>query len=358
MHLCKRPVWFERSSGHWGDCDCGWLGDPLGNGLVAQRRPADHRKEGRISRISDGVVTPIGTVPSIENAEGGLLGLAIDPDFDSNRYVYLYYTAIKGGGIVNRVARWQVSEALDSIAEVAVLVDDMAARQFHNGGRLRIGPDSKLYIGTGDAGEPTWSQDWNNPSGKILRVELDGRIPEDNPVSGSAAWVAGIRNTQGFDWRADGKMVITDHGPSGISNEGGRRDHDEVTLASPGDNLGWPEVYACEEGEGFTPASITWAKAMPPGGAAIYTGDEIPEWTNDFFIGVMGFSSDTPHLHRLRLDDGGNVSINEVYLNGEYGRLRDVIMGPDGGLYVSTSNCDGRGNCGDGDKILRIGAPQ
>ena len=264
--------------------------------------------------------------------------------------MYLYYTAIKGGGIVNRVARWQVSEALDSIAEVAVLVDDMAARQFHNGGRLRIGPDSKLYIGTGDAGEPTWSQDWNNPSGKILRVELDGRIPEDNPVSGSAAWVAGIRTRKALTGVRMARWSLPTMDPAAFPTK-----VDEETMtrspSPPGDNLGWPEVYACEEGEGFTPASITWAKAMPPGGAAIYTGDEIPEWTNDFFIGVMGFSSDTPHLHRLRLDDGGNVSINEVYLNGEYGRLRDVIMGPDGGLYVSTSNCDGRGNCGDGDNL-------
>ena len=85
--------------------------------------------------------------------------------------------------------------------------------------------------------------------------------------------------------------------------------------------MGWPDVYACEEGEDFRPASITWAKAMPPGGAAIYTGDEIPEWTNDFFIGVLGFNSDTLHLHRLRLDAVGN-EINEVYLQGEYGRLR------------------------------------
>ena len=137
---------------------------------------------------------------------------------------------------------------------------------------MRIGPDDKLYIGTGDAGIPDSSQDIDNLSGKILRVNLDGSIPTDNPFPGNPVFVSGIRNTQGFDWREDGKIIVTDHGPSGIPNEGGRADHDEVTLASAGANLGWPDVYACEEAEGFTTASITWSKAMPPGGAAIYTG--------------------------------------------------------------------------------------
>jgi glucose/arabinose dehydrogenase len=94
---------------------------------------------------------------------------------------------------------------------------------------------------------------------------------------------------------------------------------------------------------------------MPPGGAALYTGTEIPEWQGDLLIGVMGFSAGTPHLHRLRLSDNGNVLVSEVYLSGTWGRLREVVMGPDGGLYVTTSNCDGRGTCGDGDRILRIG---
>jgi len=323
-----------------------WL--PNGDILVSER-------DGTISIVSSGVVSPIGNVSSFENSEGGLLGLAIDPNFTSNRYFYLYYTTPQNGQLVNRVSRWELSASSDSISEVQVLIDGMAAQQFHNGGRLRIGPDDKLYIGTGDAGIPDSSQDIDNLSGKILRVNLDGSIPTDNPFPGNPVFVSGIRNTQGFDWREDGKIIVTDHGPSGIPNEGGRADHDEVTLASAGANLGWPDVYACEEAEGFTTASITWSKAMPPGGAAIYTGTEIPEWQGDLFIGVLGFDDDTPHLHRLRLSNNGNIEINEVYLRSEYGRLREVAMGPDGGLYVTTSNCDGRGDCGDGDKILRVG---
>ena len=136
-------------------------------------------------------------------------------------------------------------------------------------------------------------------------------------------------------------MVLTDHGPSGDTNRFG---HDEINVVEPGDDLGWPDIYACESSEGLRSPSMTWSDALPPGGHAIYTGTEIPEWQGDVLIGVMGFTSpDQPHLHRICLSDDGNVTLSETYLRGEYGRLRDVIMGPDGGLYVTTSNCDGRG---------------
>ena len=323
-----------------------WM--PDGDMLLTER-------DGVISRVTPGgVVTQLAVVPSIETGEGGLLGLALDPDFATSRAFYIYYTA-SDGGTVNRVARWSLSSDGISAAEESIIVDDIPARQYHNGGRLRIGPDERLYIGTGDAGDPDASQDIDSLAGKVLRVNRDGSIPDDNPIDGSATWLWGVRNTQGFDWLDDETMVISDHGPSGLGNEGGRSDHDEVTVAVAGDNLGWPVVYACESGEGFTPASITWGSAMPPGGLAVYTGTEIPDWSGDVLIGVLGFDDDTPHLHRLRLDDVGNVTRNEVYLHRDYGRLRETIMGPDGGLYVTTSNCDGRGTCGEGDRILRVG---
>ena len=326
-----------------------WL--PNGDMLLTER-------DGVISRISNGVVHQIANAPIVESGEGGLLGLAIDPEFEINRSFYVYYTTAKNGSVVNRVSRWELSDDGNSATEEAVIVDDIAARQFHNGGRLRIGPDRKLYIGTGDAGQPDYSQDPTNLAGKILRVNIDGSIPDDNPFPGEATWILGIRNTQGFDWRHDDKMLITDHGPSGIPNENGRSDHDEVSLAAGGENLGWPNIYACEEEEGFVTPSITWGKALPPGGAAMYRGTEIPEWEGDLIIGVLGIDETTPQLHRLRVNTEGNIERSEVYLQGDngYGRLREVVMGPDGGLYVTTSNCDGRGTCGQGDMILRLGA--
>lgn len=327
------------------------LAIPWGIDWLADGRMLMTERDGRLTVVSDGVVTAVGQVDVTSTGEGGLLGLALHPEDEGAFFVYATVDD-EPSGTINQVQLWRLSG--DSASFEAVVFDDIPARQFHNGGRLRIGPDDKLYIGTGDAGSPDRSQDLDDPAGKLLRVNLDGSIPDDNPDPASATWVSGIRNTQGFDWLDDGRMLITDHGPSGLPAEDGRSDHDEVSVASPGDNLGWPDIYACEEGEGFVTSSITFAEAMPPGGAAIYTGTEIPEWQGDLIIGVMGFSSTTPHLHRLRLTDGGNVEISEVYLPDAYGRMREVAMGPDGGLYVTTSNCDGRGTCGEGDLVLRI----
>ena len=324
-----------------------WL--PDGRMLLTER-------DGRLSLLQDGELQVLAQVPVTERGEGGLLGLALHPDFASNRAFFLYAT-VDGDGTENQVQQWILAEDGLSAAFDSLIFGGIPARQYHNGGRLRIGPDEKLYVGTGDAGDPDSAQDTSSPAGKILRLELDGSVPADNPFPGSASWIYGVRNTQGFDWRDDGRMLVSDHGPSGLGNEGGRRGHDEISLASPGDNLGWPEVYACEEGEGYLSASITFSDAMPPGGAAIYTGSELKDWQGDFIVGVLGFESAARHLHRLRVGPGGNVLISEVYLSQEYGRLREVTMGPDGGLYVSTSNCDGRGDCGDGDLILRVGAP-
>lgn len=329
----------------WG---LGWL--PDGDMLLTER-------DGRLSRIDAerGDVFPITNVPITASGEGGLLGLAMHPDFASNRQFYLYYTMDdpEGSGQINRVERWTLSADYSAASPDKVIVDRIPARLYHNGGRIRFGPDGHLYVGTGDANAPASSQDQESLAGKILRVDVDGNVPDDNPF-GTLIWMWGIRNTQGFDWFPDGTMAVMDHGPSGLSNEGGRSGHDEVTVASAGDNLGWPDIYACETAEGMLTPAATWAEAMPPGGAAFYTGSEISEWSGDLLVGVMGFGDEVPHLHRLRFDASGQVSITEMYLSQEYGRLREVIMGPDGGLYVTTSNCDGRGDCGDGDQVLRL----
>jgi len=328
-----------------------WL--PGGDMLVTERG-------GNLLRIEpDGTVLdpPVAEVPTTETGEGGLLGLALHPEFESNRWMYLYYTTSSDGTDVNQVERWILSEDGTSATADRVIVGDIPARSFHNGGRIRFGPDGFLYIGTGEAGVPERSQDTDSLGGKVLRVRDDGSIPDDNPFPGSATWIYGVRNTQGFDWRDDGTMVVVDHGPSGLPQEGGRRGHDEINVASAGDNLGWPEIFACETQQGMTSPAMTWTQAMPPGGVAIYTGTEIPEWQGDAFMGVLGFDAGIGHLHRIRLSNAGNVEISEVYLRGDegFGRLRDVVMGPDGGLYVTSSGCDGRGSCGDGDVIIRVG---
>lgn len=332
-----------------------WAVDWLPDGsMIVTERVGSLR---RVDPNGDLIEAPLAAVPITTGGEGGLLGLAVSPSFDADRAIYLYFTSNQGGPVHNRVERWRLADDLGSAAFDAVVVDAIPARQFHNGGRLRFGPDGHLYVGTGDATTPAFSQDPQNLAGKLLRVRPDGTVPDDNPW-GSAAWLIGLRNLQAFDWRADGRLVLADHGPSGARVEGGRTGYDELNIAEPGDNLGWPDVYRCESQGDLLPPAMTWRQSLPPGGAAVVPATAIPSWAGDVVVGVLGFGDNVGHLHRFALSDDGNVTLSEVYLRGEYGRLRDVTVGPDGALYATTSNCDGRATCAaHRDRILRITGP-
>lgn len=318
---------------------------PDGDMLVTER-------PGRIRLVENGTLIDesVATVEATAGGEGGLLGIAAHPDFESNRNFYIYYTADSPEGLINRVERWRLADDARSASAEQVVLGDIPAARYHNGGRLRFGPDGMLYVGTGDATRGANAQDRSSLAGKLLRITPDGGVPDDNPFPGSPVYIMGIRNTQGFDWPDASITWLVDHGPTG---ENGWQGHDEVNVASAGDNLGWPEIYSCQDQEAMLPPILTWDTAVPPGGAAIYRGDAIPGWNGDLIVGTLG----SEHLHRVVIEDG--VETHDVYLQGDqpqgYGRLREVIMGPDGELYVTTSNCDGRGTCPpDLDKILRI----
>lgn len=318
---------------------------PNGNMLVTER-------SGRVRLVQGGQLQPqaVATAPVSANGEGGLLGIALHPDFAGNRLFYLYYTANQNGAAVNRVQRWQLSADGRSASPERMILDNIPVARFHNGGRIRFGPDGMLYIGTGDARSPDTSQNINSLAGKILRLTPDGQVPADNPFPNNPAYITGIRNTQGFDWINAATLWVTDHGPSGDLGLYGR---DEVNVATAGDNLGWSVIYGCEQRQAMVRPVLTWTEAVPPGGSAIYTGNAIPEWKGSLLIGTLR----SEHLHRVALDASGQLQQHEVYFQGGngYGRLREVVMGPDGELYVTTSNCDGRGSCpAAGDKILRI----
>lgn len=281
--------------------------------------------------------------------EGGLLGIALHPQFKQNRLFYLYMTVRENGKKSNRLERWRLAPDFASAMFDRRILENIPSAAYHDGGRIRFGPDGMLYVGTGDGREPDRSQDPKSLGGKLLRFTPDGTVPKDNPIAGNPMYVLGVRNTQGFDWK-DGRLYLTDHGPSGELLRSG---HDEVNLASPGANLGWPTIYGCEKKAGLVTPSLTWTEAVPPGGAAFYTGTAIPEWRGSLLMGTLR----SEHLHRVKFSDTdpARVELHEVYFEKEAGRLRDVIMGPDGSVYVTTSNCDGRGDCPrDGDKILRI----
>ncbi|HEX8821123.1 MAG TPA: PQQ-dependent sugar dehydrogenase [Archangium sp.] len=320
-----------------------WL--PGGDALVTER-------PGRIRLLRQGALqpTPVAAVKIADSSEGGLLGIAAHPDFASNRLFYLYVTNEVNGSVQNRVERWTLSEDHQSATFERVILGNIPASKYHDGGRIRFGPDGMLYVGTGDARDPDNSQNLDTPAGKLLRLTPDGEVPADNPFPGKAAFLLGVRNAQGFDWKDRDTLYFTDHGPSGDTLRSG---HDEVNVVRKGDNLGWPTLYSCEASEGLVTPSLTWDDAVPPGGAAVYTGEAIPEWKGSLLVGALG----ARHLHRVVFsqENPRQVTRHEVYLRNTWGRLRETLMGPDGHLYVTTSNCDGRGDCGERkDVILRI----
>jgi glucose/arabinose dehydrogenase len=322
----------------------------LENGdLLVSERP------GRIRLVQNGELqpNPVATVRVTASGEGGLLDIEAHPDFANNRLFYVYYTADRNGSPVNLVERWQLSEDNQTATPDRIIIDSIPVARFHNGGRLEFGPDNMLYIGTGDASAPDIAQDPNSLGGKILRVTPDGDVPSDNPFGNNPVFITGLRNTQGFDWFNESTLWVTDHGPSG--ELGGRRGQDKVIVATAGDNLGWPILQGCDTEDGLLAPALIWQEAVPPGGAAIYTGNAIPEWQGDLIIGTLG----SEHLHRVAFDPEApyRVQTHEVYFAGtdSLGRIREVVMSPDGELYITTSNCDGRGICPpDGDKIVRI----
>jgi glucose/arabinose dehydrogenase len=285
---------------------------------------------------------------AIGGGEGGLLGLALDPNFDENNFLYLYYSYSDGLSTFNRVVRY--TENTNQLIDGTILIDKIPGSVIHDGGRIKFGPDEKLYITTGDAGNADSAQDLNSLGGKILRINSDGTIPSDNPFSDSMVFSYGHRNPQGIDWDPiTGKLVASEHGPSGERGFA----HDEINIIESGKNYGWPKVIGGEHDPEFVDPIIhtgddTWA----PSGSVFYDSDNIPEWENKYFVATLRGS----HLRMLDLDiEKNQVISNEVLFSNLYGRLRDASMGPDGNLYLLTSNQDGRGTPADNDdRILKI----
>lgn len=276
-------------------------------------------------------------VPNVEQrGEGGLLGLALDPDYAVNNRIYLYLTSLENGQLVNRVERYLFKNG--ALSDRKVIFEGILGASNHDGGRIEFGPDGYLYITTGDAQNPDSAQDITSLQGKILRVTSEGEVPEGNPFA-SAVWSYGHRNPQGLAWDAEGRLWSTEHGPSGFGSG-----YDELNLIMPGANYGWPEIQGDEKLEGMVSpviqsgGSVTWA----PGDVEYLDGKL-------YFTGLRGSA-----LYVVSLD-GERVTGFDTFFSGEYGRLRAVRLGPDGYLYVTTSNRDGRGNPGaDDDLILRV----
>jgi aldose sugar dehydrogenase len=299
----------------------GWL--PDGRALVTER-------PGRVRLLSkDGQLRqePVGVVKDVvetDGSESGLLGLAIDPEFAKNRFVYLYFTT----PAENVVGRFRFDD--DRLMLDNVVVSGIEAGPIHDGGRIAFGPDEMLYITTGEAGDGELAQG-GGLNGKILRTP-DFRSNNVTPE----VFTKGHRNVQGIDWQpGTDRAFVTELGPDS---------GDEVNILREGANYGWP-------GDGGEKPLVSYEDVISPSGATFVTGDS--SWKGDFVFANLGGEQ----LRRLSFD-GDEVTRNEALLEGEYGRLRDVQQGPDGALYILTSNRDGRGDPGDDDdRILKLTPP-
>ena len=331
---------------------------PDGRLFIAER-------EGRIrvaSRTGELDPTPWHTFQGMQvRLEDGLLGLALHPDFETQPWVYAFYTVQKGEQYVNRVSRFREVNGRSGPEEV--LIDDLPSFRIHNGGRLRFGPDGMLYVTVGEISEPMRAQDLQNMGGKILRLTPDGKVPADNPFPDSPVWAYGMRNTHGLTFRpTDGALFAADNGPTGEFGAAQIRARDEVNIIQKGGNHGWPLAVAAPADPRYVDPILTWVPANPPGDLIFYNADLMPQLKGDLFY--SGLSSQT--LLRFRFQDPANpnrVTAIERWFTGPvprtdslYGRLRGMAVGPDGALYVGTGNHDGRSALREGDdRVLRIG---
>lgn len=320
-------------------------GNNAGNAVVSER-------VGRIRLIENGklVAEPVARIDAAQGGEGGLMGLAIHPRFPSEPYLYAMHTHRDDKGTINRVVRLSFDGR--TARHDRIVVDHLPGANFHNGGRIAFGPDGHLYVGTGEIFRNELAQNLGSHGGKILRVAADGAIPQDNPFPGSPVWSLGHRNVQGLTWHPETRdMFSSEHGPSG---ELSLRAWDEVNVIRRGANYGWPLQVGAPGRSGFVdPIAAFPDVATPPGGLVF--------WRGDLYVATL--RSET--LLRIKVEHQGNNwrarSIErwfaEAGQRGRYGRLRDAVTGPDGALYVLTSNRDGRGRVREGDdRILRITA--
>jgi aldose sugar dehydrogenase len=294
---------------------------------------------------------PWAQVDVAASGESGLMGLALSPNFARDHYVYVVGTFVKSDHLINRVIRYKDTGGRGT--EPRVLIDNIPAAEFHAGDAIAFGPDGMLYIATGDAGDPGNARKINSLSGKILRYTPDGGIPSDNPFTGSPVYALGLRNVQGLAWNSAGQLFATDHGPSGFPNERMRRNHDEFNAIIKGKNYGWPDVAGSSDDVAYIPPLVDWTPGIAPSGVAIYTGSYAPWRGNAFVAGLKG-----RQLRRIAIERTGNrlhVKEQEVLFDDELGRLRAVAMGPDGYMYFTTSNWDGRGTpAKNDDRIVRL----
>ncbi|WP_313616572.1 PQQ-dependent sugar dehydrogenase [Agrobacterium sp.] len=306
-------------------------------------------RAGRMRIVKDSKLSaPLGGLPAISaGGQGGLLDIALDPQFDSNRTLYFTASITGDGGRGTAVFRAQLAEDGSRLegTERIFAMNKFTGTGQHFGSRLAISTDGKLFFGIGDRGNGERAQDPDDHAGSILRIEKDGKIPSDNPygAGGEGAteiWSIGHRNPQGlaFDSK-DGTLFTVEHGARG---------GDEINIPQPKGNFGWPVIsygkhYSGQDfpggtsQDGMIQPEYYWDPSIAPGAIAVYRGSMFPEWDGNLFVTALKYQL----LVRLERDDSGKITSEERMLKGEYGRMRDVVVAPDGALLILTDESDG-----------------
>lgn len=296
---------------------------PDGTGIATER---DTRK---VLSINDSKVTTIGTIPEVHpEGEGGLLGVAVSPDFANDRTLFFYFTTNSD----NRIAKATYRDG--KLGSLKPIVTGIPSAFIHNGGRMTFGPDGYLYVGTGDAGEGELAQTYSSLGGKILRITKTGSAAPGNPRTGSRVWSLGHRNVQGLAFDDSGQLWASEFGQS---------NSDELNKIQKGGNYGWPNVEGKGGGSGYIDPELTWPVSnASPSGLAFANGQL-------WMASLRG-----ERLWRITLTDGSATDSQDFFVRG-YGRLRTVAAAPDRLLWVTTSNHDGRGDpASQDDRILAV----
>jgi len=295
-------------------------------------------KVGKIRVIDNGTLVneSVADLRVADITDAGLLGITLHPDFENNHFIYVYYTYQEGNNLWNKVLR--ITEFNDKMVDSKVILDKIPGAEFDDGGVMKFGPDKKLYIGTGDATDQNSTQDLKSLAGKILRLNDDGSIPQDNPFPNSPVYSYGHRNPQGLAWDDKGNLYETEQGPTR---------NDEINLIKPGQNYGWPN-QECSGSQQYQTALVCYNVSIGPAGITYYSTGKLDIKNSLILSTLLGHS-----LYQLPVQNG-TILEQKIILDG-VGRIRDVGEGPDGYLYILTSNTDGMGFPDQNDdKLLRI----
>lgn len=379
MQQCRQPVAITQNADYFGHL-------PLDSTVLLVRTLADSlevpwdleigpgdwvwftQQSGSIHRVhgKTGALETLGEIRDVYYRKStGLLSMLLHPDFETTPLVFLHYTyAEKDSAFTDRIFSRLVSLPWKNgkLGEPVTLLDAIPGNTYHNGSRMVFGEDGMIYLGTGDAGRPDSTQHPQSLAGKVLRLSPDGSVPGDNPVPGSYVWSSGHRNIQGIS-TGNRQLYASEHGPN---------NDDEVNLIEMGGNYGWPDVHGfCDlpseqaycEAHGIKEPMFAWTPTAAVSGMAYYGDREIPEWQNSLLLATLKGQS----LRVLNLSREGRTIIRErIYLQKDLGRIRDIAVGPDGEVYLASSNLDWHPGhqpwmydslpTGRGDRIMKIEA--